>query len=71
MTQSETVAVNAADAFTASAAKIARTLIADGVPAEHAAATAVEWLLRKMVTERPTLLVKVAAAAVVKMQAGV
>ena len=53
---------NAAEVFTATAAQIARNLMAEtGCTAERAARVAGEWLFAKMVAERPTLAAKVAA----------
>jgi hypothetical protein len=51
----------AAAAFTATATKIAKGLIAQGCSAERATILATDWLLARMATEAPALLAKVAA----------
>lgn len=66
----DTIAENAADAFIAATSRIAQRFITDGVDAEAAAALAVDYMIDRMAADRPTLLGKTVAAAVVKMRAG-
>jgi len=53
----------AAQAFTATAAQIAKNLMAEtGCSAERAAVLAADWMLNRLATQSPSLLAKVAGS---------
>jgi len=54
----------AAQDFTTATATIARSLVAQGFSPEVAAVTATDWLIAKMVTERPEMAARVIRSAV-------